>query len=194
MPASKNDIDQYISAFPKEIQTRLQQVRKTIKAAAPGAEELISYAMPGYKLNGALVYFAGYKNHIGFYPVPSGIKAFEKELAPYKAAKGSAQFPHDEPIPFDLITKIVKFRVEENGKKAQSKKGTKSKTESPDDPFAGLSAPAKRALANSGIKTLEQLSKYSKEQVLQLHGMGPSSLPKLEKALLSHGLSFSKSK
>ena len=83
---AKNEVDEYISAFPKEIQTRLQQVRKTIKAAAPGAEEAISYGIAGYKLNGVLVYFAGYKNHIGFYPVPSGMQAFEKELAPYKAA------------------------------------------------------------------------------------------------------------
>ena len=194
MPSQTNEVDQYISGFPQEVQNRLQEVRKTIKAVAPEAEELISYAMPGYKLNGPLVYFAGYKNHIGFYPVPSGIKAFEKELAPYKAAKGSAQFPHNQPIPFDLITKIVRFRVDENLKKVALKKAAPPKTKTPGDPFADLSAPAKRALANNGIKTLKQLSKHSKEKVLAFHGMGPSSLPKLEKALAAEGLHFAKSK
>jgi uncharacterized protein YdhG (YjbR/CyaY superfamily) len=116
-------IDEYIATFPKEIQKILEEVRATIKAAAPGAEEKISYQMPTFTLNGNLVHFAAFKRHIGFYPVPTGIEKFKKELAVYKGAKGSVQFPLDKPIPYALITKIVKFRVKENLKKA----GTKGK-------------------------------------------------------------------
>jgi uncharacterized protein YdhG (YjbR/CyaY superfamily) len=110
--------DEYISNFPKEIQILLQEVRKTIKSAAPNANEGISYGMPAYKLNGkALVYFAGYKNHVGFYATPTGHNEFTKELAKYKQGKGSVQFPINEPMPLDLITKIVKFRISEVLKK-----------------------------------------------------------------------------
>ena len=116
------DIDQYISGFPKETQQLLQQIRTAIKKAAPKAEEVISYGMPGFKLNGMLVWFAGYKNHIGFYPKPSGIEAFRKELSVYKYAKGSVQLPLDKPLPTALITKIVKFRMAENLQKAELKK------------------------------------------------------------------------
>ena len=116
------DIDTYIAAFPKETQQLLQQIRTAIKKAAPKAEEVISYGMPGFKLNGMLVWFAGYKNHIGFYPKPSGIEAFKKELSVYKYAKGSVQFPLDKPLPMALITKVVKFRVAENLQKAELKK------------------------------------------------------------------------
>ncbi len=115
-------VDEYIDAFPKEVQQLLNEVRQTIKKAAPAAEELISYAMPAYKLNSALVYFAGYKNHIGFYATPTGHKAFKKELSNYKEGKGSVQFPIDEPLPLSLITRIVKFRVKENEAKAKIKK------------------------------------------------------------------------
>ena len=116
MNSSKpNTIDDYISGFSKDIQVILQEVRKTIKGAAPGAEEAIKYAIPTFVLNGKnLVHFAAFKNHIGFYPIPSGIKAFEKELAVYKQGRGSVQFPLNRPMPLVLITKIVKFRVKEN--------------------------------------------------------------------------------
>jgi len=107
-------IDEYIALFPKEIKARLEAMRATIRKAAPDAEEAISYAMPTFKLNGNLVHFAGYKNHIGFYPAPQGIEAFKKELSKYPGAKGSVQFPHDEPLPLALINKIVKFRVKQN--------------------------------------------------------------------------------
>lgn len=110
-------IDTYIASFPEAVQKLLEQMRSTIKKAAPKAEEKISYAMPTFYLNGNLVHFAGYKNHIGFYPVPSGIEAFKKELSKYKGAKGSVQFPLDEPLPLALITRIVKYRVKENLKK-----------------------------------------------------------------------------
>ena len=110
--------DEYISSFPKEIQFLLQEVRETIKSAAPNANESISYGMPAYKLNGkAFVYFAGYKNHIGFYATPTGHAEFTEELSKYKQGKGSVQFPINEPMPLDLITKIVKFRVSEVLKK-----------------------------------------------------------------------------
>lgn len=116
-PVTFSTIDEYIALFPKEIQDILQKMRTTIQKAAPDATEAISYQMPTFKLNGNLVHFAGYKHHIGFYPAPSGIEAFKKELAPYTQGKGSIQFPLDQPIPYDLVTKIVQFRVKENLKK-----------------------------------------------------------------------------
>lgn len=117
-----NSIDEYIGTFPQEIQTLLEQVRATIRQAAPEAEEAIRYAMPTFILNGNLVHFAAYKNHVGFYPTPSGIEAFKKELSGYKGAKGSVQFPLDKPMPLELISEIVKFRVYENLNKAKTKK------------------------------------------------------------------------
>jgi len=117
----QNNIDQYIAGFPEATKLLLEKVRTAIKKAAPQAEEVISYNMPAYKLNGILVWFAGYKNHIGFYPMASGIETFKKELSVYKGAKGSVQFPLNKPIPLALITKIVKFRVKENLEKAKNK-------------------------------------------------------------------------
>lgn len=111
-------IDEYIEAFPEDVQNILERMRQTIRKAAPEAVEAISYRMPTFKLNGKnLVHFAAFKNHIGFYPIPSGIKAFKKELSQYKVGKGSAQFPIDKPVPYDLVKKIVMFRVKENMKK-----------------------------------------------------------------------------
>lgn len=118
---SYNSIDEYILQFPPEIQRILKKIRDVIKKNAPEAEEKISYQMPTFYLNGNLVHFAAHKNHIGFYPTPSGIAAFENELSEYKRAKGSVQFPLDKPIPYELISKIVEFRVVENQKKANSK-------------------------------------------------------------------------
>lgn len=115
-------VEEYISSFPPDIQELLQQVRITIQEAAPDAEECIAYAMPAYKLNGPLVYFAGYKGHIGFYATPTGHEAFKRELSRYKEGKGSVQFPLDEPLPLKLIEKIVRFRVEENRTKSKKAK------------------------------------------------------------------------
>src|SRR2546423_15286514 len=112
------NVEEYIAGFPKETQILLEQIRATIVKAAPEAEEVISYQMPAYKYNGMLVYFAAYKNHIGFYPTASGIEAFKKELSVYKGAKGSVQFPLDKPMPLNLISKIVKFKVKKNLEKA----------------------------------------------------------------------------
>jgi uncharacterized protein YdhG (YjbR/CyaY superfamily) len=120
-----NTIDDYIAGFPKDVQKILEEIRMTIKKAAPEAEEAISYQMPTFKLQGNLVHFAAFKNHIGFYSVPSGIEKFKKELSVYKSAKGSVQFPLGKPIPYDLISKVVKFRVKENAAKAKGKKNDK---------------------------------------------------------------------
>lgn len=108
------NIDEYISLFPKEVRATLKSLRETISKAAPDAKEAISYQMPTFKLNGNLVHFAAYKNHVGFYPAPSGIEAFKKELSKYKSSKGAVQFPIDEKLPLSLISKIVKYRVKEN--------------------------------------------------------------------------------
>ncbi len=107
-------IDEYISVFPEDVQDILDKMRRTIKEAAPGAEEAISYQIPTFKLNGNLVHFAAFKDHIGFFPTSSGRVAFKKELSQYKGGKGTIQFPIDKPIPYDLVRKIVKYRVKEN--------------------------------------------------------------------------------
>jgi len=119
-PMEMNDIDKYIAAFPRDTQQLLQQLRATVKTVAPQAEEVISYGMPAFKLNGMLVWFAAHSKHIGFYPRISGIEAFKKELSIYKGAKGSVQFPLVKPLPLGLITKIVKFRVKENLQRAKA--------------------------------------------------------------------------
>jgi uncharacterized protein YdhG (YjbR/CyaY superfamily) len=117
------DIDEYIAAFPKDVQTVLKKIRLTIRKAAPQAKEKIGYGIPTFTLNGNLVHFAAYKNHIGFYPAPMGIAQFKKELAVYGSGKGSVRFPLDKSIPYGLITKIVKFRVKKNLEKTKKKLG-----------------------------------------------------------------------
>ena len=119
-------IDDYIASFPADIQAILQKIRLLIRQAAPDAEEAIKYQIPTFILNGNLVHFAAFKNHIGFYPTPTGIEAFRQALSAYDGAKGSVQFPLDQPIPYDLITDIVKFRVTENRAKAATKRKKKS--------------------------------------------------------------------
>lgn len=124
-PTGFQSIDQYIATFPPAIQALLESVRATIKAAAPDATERISYQMPTFWLNGNLVHFAALKNHIGFYPTPSGIEAFQAETSMYKSTKGALQFPLDQSLPLDLIRRIVEFRVAENRGKAAAKAGKK---------------------------------------------------------------------
>ena len=114
MAQQYESINEYIETFPPDIQNILKKIRQTIREVAPEAEEVISYQMPAFKLNGILVYFAAHKNHIGFYPTASGITAFEDELSSYQSSKGAVQFPLDEPVPFDLIKRIVEFKVKEN--------------------------------------------------------------------------------
>ena len=211
-PSLGNDIDAYIAAFPQETQKLLLQVRATIRKAAPGAQEKMGYGIPTFTLHGNLVHFAGYKNHIGFYPGPAGIIAFEKELTAYATSKGAVQFPIDKALPLGLIARIVKFRVKQNldVEKAKSwrmcaKGHTYHKTSDcptcpicekerkPKDGFLSkLVAPARRALENQGVKSLKQLARYSEKEILSFHGLGKTSIPKLRSMLKSEGLAFKK--
>lgn len=122
-----SDVDAYIAGFPKSTQALLGKIRAVIRKAAPEAEEGIGYQMPAYKFHGPLVYFAGYEHHIGFYPGAAGIAHFKREIAAYKSAKGSVQFPLDEALPLDLVARIVAFRVWENGLKPKNKSNAKAK-------------------------------------------------------------------
>ena len=117
-----SNIDDYIASFPPETRIILDRLRETIRKAAPEAKETINYGIPTFTLKGNLVHFAGFKNHIGFYPTPSGIEAFKKELSVYEGAKGSVKFPVSELLPFDLVSRVVKFRVTESLKKAKPDK------------------------------------------------------------------------
>ena len=120
---TSNPIDQFISKYPPEVQTILQKIRALIQKSAPGAEEVIGYGIPTFKLNGKnLVHFSAFKEHIGFYPTPTGIEHFKKELSAYEGAKGSVKFPLNKPIPYALITKIVQFRVKEVSAQVKGKK------------------------------------------------------------------------
>ena len=178
--APAKNVDEYISTFPNETAKLLQQLRVTISKAAPKAEETISYGMPAFRYKGkVIIYFAGFKNHIGVYAAPSGHAAFQKELSVYKQGKGSVQFPIDQPMPLHLIARIVRFRVQQQDEPVS-------------DFTVGLSAPARRALQNNGIKTLQQLSKYTEAEILQLHGIGKTAIPILQKALEEKGLNFAK--
>jgi uncharacterized protein YdhG (YjbR/CyaY superfamily) len=122
-----NPVDEYIAQFPPEVKKRLKELRAFIKAEAPDAAEKISYGMPTFYLNGNLVHYAAFKDHYGFFPAPSGIDQFEKELAPYRSGKGTLRFPLDEPFPWELIRKVVRFRVGENLKKTAEGKGHQRK-------------------------------------------------------------------
>lgn len=124
-PTAPKNIDEYIAGFPHDVQGILERIRRTIKKAAPDAEETIKYQMPTFTLKGNLVHFAAFKKHIGFYPAPTGIGRFKNELSVYRGAKGSVRFPLDQPMPFDLISKIVKFRVKENLERAEAKRQKK---------------------------------------------------------------------
>ena len=205
--------DQYIDSFPASTQKLLVQIRKTIAKAAPKATESIKYAMPTFEYFGNLVHFAGYKNHLGFYPSPSGLKAFQEEINAYPNSKGAVQFPLDKPLPLALITKIVKFRVTENEAKALLKRTKKTcpqghtfykSSECPTCPVCAeqskvtegfmkdLSAPAQRALTAEKITTVKKLAGYTEQEILSLHGMGKASMPKLKAALEKEKLSFKK--
>lgn len=122
MKTDHSTIDEYIAEFPEAVQAILEQVRATIKAAAPGATEAIKYGIPTFVLEGNLVHFAAYKNHLGFYPAPLALDVFKEELAEYRAGKGTAQFPLDKELPLDLIARMTKFRVQQNLEKAAEKK------------------------------------------------------------------------
>ena len=130
MAASKREfktMDEYIGTFPENVRNILNELRHAIKESAPEAEETINYQIPTFTLHGNLVHFAAFQNHIGFYPTPSGMEAFKKELASYKGAKGSVQFPIDQPLPLVLIRRIVEYRVKENIERKQKKKSSSKK-------------------------------------------------------------------
>lgn len=161
--ATPKNAEEYIKQFPKDVQAALQQLRNTIKDAAPKAEEVISYKMPGYKYQGMLVYFAGYKNHIGFYAAPTGHEKFKKELSVYKSGKGSVQFPLDKPLPLKLISRIVKFRVAQNEEKAASKKTAKVATKK-----TTLINPSDKILVNNWMNKLQPAAKKDIEAVRKI--------------------------
>ena len=174
------NVDAYIVPFPENIRKILERVRMTVIRAAPGAEETISYGMPAYRYKGrVIIYFAGYKNHIGVYATPLAHAAFQKELSGYKQGRGSVQFPLDQPMPLDLIKRMVQFRI-------------KQQDEPLTDIFAGLSAPARRALQNNGIATLEDLARHTETEILSFHGIGKTAIPILQKALKEKKLKFQK--
>ena len=128
LKTTSKEIDKHIAGFPKDVQVVLQKLRKTIRKAAPNAQETINYGIPTFTLEGNLVHFAGFKSHIGFYPTPSGIEKFKKELSAYEGAKGSVKFPLDKPIPYELISRIVLFRVKEKLERAEAKGKKKRST------------------------------------------------------------------
>jgi uncharacterized protein YdhG (YjbR/CyaY superfamily) len=137
-PIRPRTIDDYIAGFSDEVRVRLGKIRQTIRRAAPDAQEVLSYGIPTFRLGGNLVHCAAFKNHIGFYPTPSGIENFRNELAPYAISKGSIRFPPDQPIPYGLIGRIVKFRVKENLAKAEPKRKKPMPAEcAPDQASAG---------------------------------------------------------
>lgn len=175
------EIDTYIAGFPPPVRAVLTRIRRTIAAAAPGAVEAISYGMPTFKLHGRnLVHFAGWEAHVGLYPAPSGIAAVTDELAPYKVAKGSIRFELDQPIPYDLITRIVEARVEEET--ARLKPTAR--------PLPALGAPATRALTAAGITTLGHAARRTEAEIAALHGVGPKAVRLLAGALADAGLRF----
>jgi uncharacterized protein YdhG (YjbR/CyaY superfamily) len=118
-------IDEYIQGFPKQVRERLESIRRLVRTLAPEAQEKISYQMPTFYLDGNLIHFAAFKNHIGMYPTPNGISAFQKELSRYKSGRGSVQFPMDEALPVELIKKIVRYRLEQNRKKGKKQASTR---------------------------------------------------------------------
>ncbi len=122
MKTNASSIDEYIAAYPPEVQKILEEIRSIIKAEAPAAKETIGYGLPTFTLNGNLVHFGAHTKHIGFYPTPSGIEKFQQDLSIYESSKGAVQFPLDKPMPYDLIRRITAFRVQENLEKAKSKK------------------------------------------------------------------------
>jgi uncharacterized protein YdhG (YjbR/CyaY superfamily) len=173
---------EYFASFPASTQKLLQQMRTLVLKAAPGSVETMIYGLPTIQLYGKnVVHYGAYANHIGFYPAPSGLDQFKEEIGKYKHSKGAVQFPLDKPIPAALVTKITKFRVAETHAKYDVQ-----------DPYASLGAAAKRALQTAGITDLKKLSKYTEEELLHLHGLGPASIPKLKKALAAAKLSFAK--
>ncbi len=181
-------VTSYIATHKGEVAKRLRAIRAIVKKSAPGATEGMAYGMPAYKLDGKpLVYFAGFAKHVGLYALPKANVVFKKELAKYKVAKGSIQFQHDEPLPLPLIRKIIAFRVKEL-RPTPRQENKQIRAGLPSD----LGAPALRALLGQKIDTLAKVAKHTETDMLSLHGLGPSAVPKLKRALKKQGLAFKK--
>ncbi len=179
-------IDEYIDSFPPEIAAKLSQMRQVIRQAAPKAAEVISYGMPAFKQNRVLVYFAAAKKHLGFYPTSGPIEVFKTDLKAYSTSKGAIQLPLEGALPVALIKKIVRHRLAEDEQLHQV-------TTTPGF-LSTLGAPARRALQGKRITSEKQLAQYTEKEILSLHGLGPSSMPKLKAALKKAGLSFKSGK
>lgn len=169
-------IEEHVRNCAPPTQRMLQQLRRTIRAAAPGTTETVRYGIPTFQLNGKnLVHFAGYEHHIGFYPGPGAIEVFRSELKRFKTSKGTIQFPLDRPLPLALVRKVVRFRID---------------AMTPPNPFAPIAAPARRALRNAKIASLKSLTARTEQHVAGLHGMGPGAMRALKAMLRTTGLRF----
>lgn len=166
-----NTVEEYISQFDDAIQSRLEALRAIVHTEVPEAIESVSYGLIGYKLNNKpLVYFGGFKNHVGLYATPNGHEKFKNEFKKYKQGKGSVQFPLSQPLPVRLVKKVVIYRKEQVQKSMD------------DDSLPPIGRPAKRALAMIGVTKASHLKKYTEQEVLALHGMGPKAIGLLKKA------------
>ena len=185
---TKNTVDDYISGFTGMEKAALLELKSIIRSVVKDAEEKISYGIPTFFKNGNIVHFGASKKHLGFYPGPAGIEAFEKDLRNYVTSRGAIQFSYEKKLPAALIKKIVKYRLAEN--EAAYKKKKEKTLPSYELPL--LSQPATNALLLKGIKTVKKLSNFTRKEILDLHGMGPASMPALEQALKNAGLTFRK--
>ncbi len=173
---TSSTVADHIASCAPPTQRLLQQLRRTIKAVLPGATETITYGIPTYQLNGKnIVHFAGYEQHIGFYPGSRPIEAFRNELRRFKTSRGTVQFPLDRPLPLALVKKMVRLSMD---------------LQIPPDPFASLAAPARRALGQAGITSLKTLARKTEAQVRALHGMGPNAIKTLKTLLRGDGRTF----
>lgn len=202
-------VSEYIAGFPPHVRVRLNAMRAMIRKAIPRVSESISYGIAAFKVpEGPVVYIAGFKNHVSFFPTSSGIRAFKGEFRGYKVSTGTVQFRLDQELPISLLKRIVLFRLNELGAKGGTQRGRKLGAKRPSrakcDPakiaefdyaslapeLRTLSKPAQRALINAGLTKLSRLAAKSEKQILELHGFGPSSLPKVRRALAERGLKF----
>lgn len=180
-------IDEFLKELSPAVRKKLTQIRKAARKLAPEAEELIRYGMPTFRLGRNILHFNAYDGHIGFYPGPGGIDAYSEACHPYRTGKGTLQFSPEGKLPMKLIEDIIRFRVAEE----RMRLGTKSPRQK-SSPWSALPAPAQRALEKEKIRTPQQLAMWSKNELLDLHGLGPGSIPVLQKILRAHRLKMKK--
>ncbi len=189
---------EYIAQFPLPVRTHLKELRALIRKLAPQAKERISYGIAAFEWNGPLVYIAGFKNHVSFFPTSSGVSPFKSELKGFKTSRGTIQFPLDQPLPLRLISQIVHYRMKElrhprTGRGLCDADAVKKfDTSGLSEEFSVLAKPAQRALVNAGVLTVVALSKKSEAEVRAFHGMGPKAVVELKLILKSHGRKFPK--